>query len=165
MSKITFDDLEDPYYNISNAERNKQKQKPKTLTKEGNTVMQKYHVIEGTLNFSNLTKTDTFNGQDTGKFNVTITIDEEGANKLSSQGVKVKDYQGNKQRKFQTQYDVTVLDAENNRYKGEVPYNSMVRVKYALGNEHPVHGVTPYLQAVKVLEEAEIAVGEDSGDF
>ena len=117
-------------------------------------------VIEGICNFSNVTKHDVYNGQDTGKCSMTITLSENDAAELSAQGVKVRDYQGAKQRKFQTQYDVKTFDAEGNEYNGEVPYNSRVRLKYKLGNPHPVHGTSTYLEAVKVLEEAELELGE-----
>ena len=47
-------------------------------------------VIEGTVNFSNVTKHDVFNGQDTGTFSLTITMSEDDAATLSAQGVKIK---------------------------------------------------------------------------
>lgn len=122
------------------------------------------NVIEGVVNFSNVTKHDVFNGQDTGAFSMTITMSEDDATTLAAQGVKIKDYQGNKQRKFKSKYDIKLFDAEGNPYQGEVPYNSKVRLKYKLGNAHPVHGVATYLEAVKVLEEAEILESE-SADF
>ena len=121
-------------------------------------------VIEGIVNFSNVTQHDVFNGQSTGAYSMTITIDEEDAAFLASQGVKIKDYQGNKQRKFKSKYDIKRFDIEGNRYNGEVPYNSKVRLKFKLGQEHPVHGVATYLEAVKVLEEAEMTEG-DASDF
>jgi len=119
------------------------------------------HVLEGVLNFSKLTEHDVYMGQDTGAYSVTVTMSEEDANTLSAQGVKIKDYQGNKQRKFKSKFDVAVLDAEGNKYSGEVPYNSKVRLKYKLGKPHPVHGVSTYLEAIKVLEEAEMVEGSD----
>ena len=119
------------------------------------------HVLEGVLNFSKLTEHDVYMGQDTGSYSVTVTLSEEDANTLSAQGVKIKDYQGNKQRKFKSKFDVAVMDAEGNEYSGEVPYNSKVRLKYKLGKPHPVHGVSTYLEAIKVLEEAEMAEGSD----
>jgi len=119
------------------------------------------HVLEGVLNFSKLTEHDVYMGQDTGSYSVTVTLSEEDANTLSAQGVKIKDYQGNKQRKFKSRFDVAVMDAEGNEYSGEVPYNSKVRLKYKLGKPHPVHGVSTYLEAIKVLEEAEMAEGSD----
>jgi len=117
-------------------------------------------VIEGICNFSNITQHDVFNGQDTGQFSMTITMDESDASELAGHGVKIKDYQGAKQRKFKSRYDVKTFDAEGNPYAGEIPYNSKVRLKYKLGQPHPVHGVATYLEAVKVLEEAEMELGE-----
>lgn len=118
-------------------------------------------VIEGVVNFSNVTKHDVFNGQDTGSFSMTITMSEDDAATLSAQGIKIKDYEGSKQRKFKSKYDIRMLDAEGNPYNGEVPYNSRVRLKYKTGPAHPVHGTPTYLEAVKVLEEAELSPVED----
>ena len=56
--------------------------------------------VEGVVNFSNLTAHDVFNGQDTGAYSMTITLSEDDAAELAANGVKIKDYQGNKQRKF-----------------------------------------------------------------
>ena len=120
-------------------------------------------VIEGTVNFSNVTKTDVYNGQDTGTFSMTITMSEDDATTLSAQGVKIKDYEGNKQRKFKSKYDIGMYTAEGDRYEGEVPYNSRVRLKYKTGPAHPVHGTPVYLEAVKVLELAEVS--EEAVDF
>lgn len=120
-------------------------------------------VIEGIVNFSNVTKHDVYNGQDTGAYSMTVTVSEDDAATLSAQGVKIKDYQGNKQRKFKSKYNIGMYDAEGNPYTGEVPYNSKVRLKYKLGQQHPVHGTSTYLEAVKVLEEAEIL--EEAVDF
>ena len=78
-------------------------------------------VIEGTVNFSNVTKHDVYNGQDTGTFSLTITMSEDDAATLSAQGVKIKEYEGNKQRKFKSKYDIGMYTAEGDRYEGEVP--------------------------------------------
>jgi hypothetical protein len=120
--------------------------------------------VEGIVNFSKLTEHDVYNGQDTGAYSMTITMSEDDASTLAASGIKIKDYQGNKQRKFKSKYDIKTFDAEGNPYNGEVPYNSRVRLKYKMGPAHPVHGVSTYLEAVKVLEEAEMAVG-DAADF
>jgi len=116
-------------------------------------------VIEGTVNFSNVTQHDVYNGQSTGAYSITITMSEDDASALSSNGVKIKDYEGNKQRKFKSKYDIALFDAEGNKYNGEVPYNSRVRLKYKTGPAHPVHGTPTYLEAVKVLEEADAPEG------
>jgi len=120
-------------------------------------------VIEGVVNFSNVTKTDVYNGQDTGTYSMTITMSEDDAATLAAQGVKIKDYEGNKQRKFKSKYTIGLYDAEGHIYNGEVPFNSRVRLKYKTGPAHPVHGTPVYLEAVKVLEEAEPSA--DAVDF
>ena len=120
-------------------------------------------VIEGVVNFSNVTKTDVYNGQDTGMYSMTITMSEDDAATLAAQGVKIKDYEGNKQRKFKSKYTIGMYDAEGHIYNGEVPFNSRVRLKYKTGPAHPVHGTPVYLEAVKVLEEAEPSA--DAVDF
>ena len=123
-------------------------------------------VIEGIVNFSNLTQHDVYMGQTTGKYTMTITMSEDDAESLSSRGVKIKDYEGAKQRKFSSKFDVKVVDAEGNPFNGEVPYNSKVRLKYKVGPAHPVHGLSTYLEAVKVLEVADMSDDEgDNGDF
>jgi hypothetical protein len=113
-------------------------------------------VIEGIVNFSNVTQHDVYNGQDTGTFSMTITMSEDDAAGLASQGVKIKEYEGLKQRKFKSKFDVSLYTAEGDKYTGEVPFNSRVRLKFKTGPAHPVHGTPTYLEAVKVLEEAEI---------
>ena len=120
-------------------------------------------VIEGTVNFSNVTQHDVFNGQDTGTFSMTITMSDDDAATLAAQGVKIKDYEGAKQRKFKSKYSISMYDSEGDRYNGEVPYNSRVRLKFKTGPAHPVHGTPVYLEAVKVLEEAEASA--EAADF
>jgi hypothetical protein len=120
-------------------------------------------VIEGTVNFSNVTQHDVFNGQDTGTFSMTITMSDDDAATLEAQGVKIKEYEGAKQRKFKSKYAINMYDAEGDRYNGEVPYNSRVRLKFKTGPAHPVHGTPVYLEAVKVLEEAEVSA--EAADF
>jgi len=121
-------------------------------------------VVEGIVNFSNVTEHDVYNGQSTGSYTLTITMSEDDADVLADQGVKIKDYQGNKQRKFKSNYEIKRFDAEGNAYRGEIPFNSKVRLQYKLGPAHPVHGVPAYLEKVKVLEEAEMTAN-DSPDF
>ena len=120
-------------------------------------------VIEGTVNFSNVTQHDVYNGQSTGAYSLTITMSEEDATALSADGVKIKDYDCAKQRKFKSKYDIMRVDADGNRFEGEIPYNSKVRLKYKSGPAHPVHGTPTYLEAVKVLELPEMS--EEAVDF
>jgi hypothetical protein len=90
-------------------------------------------------------------------------MSEEDATALSADGVKIKDYDGAKQRKFKSKYDIMRVDADGNRFEGEIPYNSKVRLKYKSGPAHPVHGTPTYLEAVKVLELPEMS--EEAVDF
>ncbi len=121
-------------------------------------------VLEGTVAFSNVTSHDVYNGQSTGRYSLTLTLRDEDREALQTAGVKIKDYEGNGQRKFATKHPVRLMDAEGNPLNTEIPRGSLVRVKYKLGQEHPVHGVSTYLQAVKVLEFADFD-GEDDEDF
>lgn len=122
-------------------------------------------IIEGNVAFSNVTKHDVYNGQSTGKYTMTITTNDQFAQELTDAGVKVKDYEGKPQRKFSSGYDVRVLDAEGNTFGREVPRGSLVRLRYKLGNEHPVHGTATYLEAVRVLEEADVAMDPEDDNF
>ena len=121
-------------------------------------------VIEGRSTFSKLTEFDSYMGQSTGKYSLLVTLDDATAETLENSGVRVKTYQPEegepvKQRKFSSKFDVRVMDAEGNPFNKEIPWNSLVRLKYKLGNEHPVHGMGTYLEAVKILE-----MGEDTGE-
>ena len=78
-------------------------------------------VIEGVVNFSNVTQHDVYNGQSTGAYSMTITMSEDDASALSADGVKIKEYEGSKQRKFKSKYDIVRVDSDGNRFEGEVP--------------------------------------------
>lgn len=122
-------------------------------------------VAIGTVAFESLRKTDVFNGMDTGKYNVTLTLEEDSADVLEQEGVKLKEYEGNKQRKFTSKFMVDVFDSEGNPFEGKVTRGSKVKVLYSTGKPHPVHGVAPYMVKLKVLELAEDALGASDGDF
>ena len=66
------------------------------------------------------------------------------------------------QRKFASKFDVPVYEANGDEFMGNVTRGSHVRVQYSLGQEHPVHGITPYLDKIKVLE---LASGDTDEDF
>lgn len=117
--------------------------------------------LEGIVAFESLRETDKFNGQDTGKYSVTLTLDDKDADYLEKQGVKLKSYEGKRQRKFASKYQPLVFDKDGNTYGGNIPYGSKVRIVWTEGAAHPVHGVTPYLNKLKVLE---LAVNDGSDD-
>ena len=45
----------------------------------------------GVAAFVNLLETDKYNGQDTGKYSITLTMDEEEATELENMGIKLKE--------------------------------------------------------------------------
>jgi hypothetical protein len=119
--------------------------------------------IEGTIAFAELEATEIYNGQDTGKYSVVLSLDDSDANGLADMGVKLREYEGVKQRKFSSKFDVPLFDSEGAEFNGRVTRGSKVRVQYKLGNAHPVHGTSTYLNKIKVLELAEPSDG--GGDF
>lgn len=122
-------------------------------------------VLEGVVAFESLNQTDVYNGVDTGKYNITLKLSDDVADELSAAGVKLKEYEGVPQRKFATKFPPMVVDADGNPFKGKVTFGSKVRIKYSLGKPHPMHGVSPQLAAVKVLELAEGGSGGFDEEF
>jgi len=120
-------------------------------------------VITGKVAFANLTEHEVFNGQSTGKYSVVLTLEDDEADKLQAEGIKIKTYKNQPQRKFTTKYeDITVVDAEGEPLsKSSVRWGDTVRVKYAVGKPHPVHGSSPYLQAIRVIEKGENDVNDE----
>jgi hypothetical protein len=121
-------------------------------------------VTTGVVAFSNLTSHEFYNGKDTGKYSIVITMEPEQASILEDLGVIIKDYKGAQQRKFSSQYHVGVVDLDNSPFQGEVPYGSVVRLLWATGPTHPEFGTPTYLNKVRVVELSETAA-EDPEDF
>jgi hypothetical protein len=117
-------------------------------------------VVEGTIAFENLDTHEIYMGQSTGKYSVVLSLDDTTADELAGAGVKLREYEGVKQRKFSTKYDVPVLDADGAPFSGKVTRGSKVRLLWTEGAPHPVHGVSTYLNKIKVLELAEQGVGD-----
>jgi hypothetical protein len=123
-------------------------------------------VINGTVAFANLAEHEVYNGQSTGKYSIVLALDEPEAEKLKAEGVKIREYKNIPQRKFATKFDeFPVIDNDGEPVsKASVRYGDKVRIKYNLGNPHPVHGTSVYLQAVRVVEKGEMDI-EDDGEF
>lgn len=119
-------------------------------------------VVTGKVAFVNLSEHEIYEGKSTGKYSIVLTLDDENAAKLEAQGVKLRTYEGTKQRKFASQYDVSVYELNGDEFMGQVTRGSEVRVQYTLGKEHPVHSITPYLDKVRVVDLADSAT---DGDF
>ena len=118
-------------------------------------------VLTGKAAFVNLTETEQYQGQDTGRYTLTVTLDNDAAQMLSAQGVKLRDYEGVSQRKFSSKYPVRVIDAEDNPFIGPITRGSTIRLSYKTGPAHPVHGTPTYLNAVRVVELADDASIDD----
>ena len=112
-------------------------------------------VLEGLVAFENLTEHEMYNGQSTGKFSLVLSLDEEKADDLNARGVKLREYEGVKQRKFASKFEVGIQNADGTPFAGRVPRGSKVRILWQEGAPHPVHGTSTYLNKVKVLEIAE----------
>jgi len=119
-------------------------------------------VVSGKAAFAHLDSTEVYNGQDTGRYTLTVTLDDDNADMLAQQGVKLKDYEGVKQRKFASKFAVKIIDANDQPFIGNIPRGSTVRLSYKTGTPHPVHGTPTYLNAVRVVEVAEDSSGIDA---
>ena len=120
-------------------------------------------VVSGTVAFAHLDKHEMYDGRSTEKYSITVVLDEDSASKLEAEGVKVKEYKNQPQRKFTTKFDeFAVIDNDGEPVrKDSVRYGDKVRVKYNLSAPHPVHGTGVYLQAVRVVEKGEVDVDSD----
>ena len=124
-------------------------------------------IIKGSAAFINLSEHELYQGQSTGKYSLTVTLDDKSIEQLEAQGVKMREYAPDggtpqKQRKFASKFNVPVYEANGDEFMGSITRGSFVRVQYSLGQEHPVHGITPYLDKIKVLE---LATGDTDEDF
>tara|TARA_R110000782_G_scaffold2856_2_gene10689 strand:+ start:195 stop:596 length:402 start_codon:yes stop_codon:yes gene_type:complete len=110
-------------------------------------------VTEGYIAFSHVLTEDQYQGQDVG-YNVTLCMDAEEADRLSTLDVIIKDYQGVAQRKFKSGYSIDVLDDNGQAMSmtEELPRGTKVRVQWKHGNIHPQHGLATYANRIKVLE-------------
>jgi len=108
--------------------------------------------VSGEVAFSHLTEFEKFQGESTGKYSLTITLDDEAASKLEGQGVKLKVHDGKKQRAFKTKYEFQYVDTEKQPQEGELGRGSKVKVAYKLGQPYGEYGVTTFLQGVQVVE-------------
>lgn len=112
-------------------------------------------MVTGKVAFSSVSKTDEYNGQDTGYYSLTVTLDDGDAEILKQKGVRLKEYEGSFQRKFKSKYAVEALNLDDSPYLGEIPRGSDVRVVFTMGPEHPTWGPSTYLGKIRVVQEAE----------
>ena len=127
--------------------------------------MNEKYIAEGTVAFQSLREHDSWQGQSTGKYTVTLSLPEDVAETLQNNGVKLKDYEGTAQRKFVSQYDVPIFNEDGSTFEGDVTRGSHVRIVYSFGKPHPVQGTSTYLDRVKVLQLADFEGGYTPEEF
>lgn len=119
-------------------------------------------VTTGVAKYVYLDSTEKFNGEDTGKYTLTISVDDKEAKALEKAGVKVRtittDDGEYKARKFSTKYPLPfemIKTVDGEAIGHDFGAESEVQVLWKAGQEHPMHGVATYLTAVKVLTRTE----------
>ena len=120
-------------------------------------------IATGTAKYVYLDSTEKFNGEDTGKYTLTVAVDDKEAKALEAEGVKVRtiqteDGESYKARKFSTRYPLSfdmVKTADGEAIGNDFGAESEVQVLWKKGNEHPQHGFATYLTAVKVMKRTE----------
>ena len=134
-------------------------------------------IVDGEVGFCHLTETDKLpDGKDTERFTITLNLDEETKDLLTSKGVIVRGIEdGRPLRKFATKISMQdvikewkdgelvpaeperwlVRDENDERFEGELEFPWKARVEVDLGLPHPQWGVTTYLKQVKILERIE----------
>jgi len=112
-----------------------------------------FSATEGYVAFSNILTEDQYQGQDVG-YNVTLCMDQDEATKLADSEVVVKSYKSVAQRKFKSGYNIGVLteDGQEMQLSEELPRGAKVRVQWKHGPKHPQHGVSTYVNKIKVLD-------------
>ena len=120
-------------------------------------------VTTGIAKYVYLDSTEKYNGEDTGKYTLTISVDDKEADSLEKAGVKVRtitteDGGSYKARKFSTKYPLPfemIKTSEGEAIGHDFGAESEVQVLWKAGQEHPMHGVATYLTAVKVTKRTE----------
>ena len=105
--------------------------------------------------FCHLITPKKFDENSEAKFEITVTMSEEKAKTLEDLGIKVKTYQGKRQRTFRSIYDVKFVDQEKVKQTEELPRDSVVNIAYQVGEPYGQYGNSTFLKGVQVLERAE----------
>ena len=119
-------------------------------------------ITKGEALYVYLDSTEKYNGDDTGKYTLTVGVSNEDAEKLVKGGVKVRTIKHPetgkdvKVRKFSTQYklDDDMIKTQSGDVIGSnFGRGSNVEVLWKTGKEHPTHGEATYLTAVRVADD------------
>ena len=127
-------------------------------------------ITKGIAKYVYLDSTEKFNGEDTGKYTLTVAVDDKEVKALESAGVKVRTIQTEdggsyRARKFSTKYPLSfemIKTSDGEAIGHDFGAESVVEVLWKAGQEHPTHGVATYLTAVKVSERTEGYKSQDS---
>lgn len=112
-------------------------------------------ITTGKVAFENLTEYEVYDGKSTGKYSLTLLLDDDEGKALKEKGVKTKEYEGSPQRKFSSKFPVAVYNVDDSPFEGRVTRGSTVRIQWTEGKPHPVYGTSTYLNKVRVLELSE----------
>ena len=87
--------------------------------------------IEGTVAFCHLRTHGTYQGQPQDMYEITIAVTDDDARKLEAEGIKVKDYNGVKQRHFRTKNKLPIYGPDLTEWDGdEIPKGAIVKLIY-----------------------------------
>ena len=120
-------------------------------------------ITTGIAKYVYLDSTEKYNGEDTGKYTLTVAVDDKEAKTLEKAGVKVRtinteDGGSYRARKFSTKYPLSfdmIKTDEGEAIGHDFGAESIVQVLWKAGEKHPQHGVATYLTAVKVTNRTE----------
>jgi hypothetical protein len=121
-------------------------------------------ITKGTAKYIYLSTTEKYNNEDTGKYTITVGLNNAEAKALSDAGVKVRSVvdkdtgKETKIRKFSTQYkldDAMIQTVSGDVIGTDFGAGSDVQILWKAGAEHPTHGVATYLTAIKVADKHE----------
>lgn len=122
-------------------------------------------IIEAETIFkTHLTGHEEYNGRSIGKFSLQLALTPDQREQLESEGVQVKEYEGQPVRKLTSRYEVKMFNKEGEEIKRELPEGSKVRVEY-ITKSHPTSGEVPFLQRLMVLELGKDRVSESDAEF
>ena len=105
--------------------------------------------------FCHLITPKKFDENSEAKFEITVTMPDDKAKELEALGIKVKTYEGQRQRTFRSKYDVRFVDKEKVKQTEELPRGSVVDVAFELGEPYGNFGNSTFLKGVQVIEKAE----------
>ena len=105
--------------------------------------------------FCHLITPKKFDENSEAKFEITVTMPDDKAKELEALGIKIKTYEGQRQRTFRSKYDVRFVDKEKVKQTEELPRGSVVDVAFELGEPYGNFGNSTFLKGVQVIEKAE----------